>query len=119
AMLDPVWEEDRFDASRWSAFESQNAAVLQRIPALRAEYVVGTRPATSLGRRLNEGFLWSAAAGFQPLRKKYFLPPAPWPPPAPQRRLAQARRRLVPAPAQEVLPPPGAGDLGGDVVRPG
>lgn len=77
AMLDPVWEADRFDASRWTAFESRNAELLRRLPSLRADHVVGTRPVTSLGRRWNEGFLWSAAGGLQPLRKKYFLPQEP------------------------------------------
>jgi len=29
------------------------------------------------GRRLNQGYLWSADAGVQPLRSKYFLPDEP------------------------------------------
>ena len=48
-----------------------------RLPELRAEYVVGTRPVTIDGRRFNQGYLWSAAGGLVPLRRKFFLPDEP------------------------------------------
>ena len=38
---------------------------------------MGTQPVTANGRRLNQGYLWSTAAGVQPLRNKYFLPEEP------------------------------------------
>jgi N-carbamoylputrescine amidase len=77
AMVEPVWESERFDAARWSAVEALSDISLRRLPALRADYVVGTRPVRRNGHRLNEAYLWSAAAGVQPLRSKYFLPEEP------------------------------------------
>jgi len=76
AASEPAWESDRFDAVRWSEMEARGAELLRRLPDLRAEYVVGTRPVRAGGRRLNQGYLWSAA-GVQPLRGKYFLPEEP------------------------------------------
>jgi N-carbamoylputrescine amidase len=77
AMVEPVWQSQRFDAARWSAVESLNTRQLQRLPELGAAYVVGTRAIGMAGRRLNQGYLWSAAAGVQPLRSKWFLPEEP------------------------------------------
>jgi hypothetical protein len=56
--------------ARWSAIETLNATHLRRLAYLRAEYVVGTRPVTLGGRRLNQGYLWSVVDGVQPLRCK-------------------------------------------------
>src|SRR4030095_5070675 len=77
AMVEPVWESEQFDAARWSAIETLSDLQLRFLPELRAEYVVGTRPVRINGRRLNQGYLWSAAAGVQPLRSKYFMPEEP------------------------------------------
>jgi hypothetical protein len=70
AMLEPVWEFEHFDAARWSAITTLNNIQLGRLPELGAEHVVGTRPAGINGRRLNQGYLWSADAGVQSLRSK-------------------------------------------------
>ena len=77
AALEPIWESERFDAARWSAIETQSDIHLRRLPELGAEYVAGTRPVRINGRRLNQAYLWTAAAGVQPLRSKYFLPEEP------------------------------------------
>jgi N-carbamoylputrescine amidase len=77
AMVEPVWESEHFDAARWSAIETLSDSQLRRLRGLRAEYVVGTRPVRVNGRRLNEAYLWSDAAGMQPLRSKRFLPEEP------------------------------------------
>ena len=69
-MVEPVWESEHFDPARWSAIETLNATHLRRLAYLRAEYVVGTRPVTLGGRRLNQGYLWSVVDGVQPLRCK-------------------------------------------------
>jgi len=74
AMVDPVWEWERFDAARWSAAEALSSCWIERLRELRAAYVVGTRPISSNGGHFNEGFLWSADEGLVPLRRKYFLP---------------------------------------------
>ena len=76
AMAEPIWEFEQFDAIRWTAVETLHDVQMRRLPELRAEFVVGTRPTRVDGRRLNQGYLWSAA-GLQPLRSKYFLPQEP------------------------------------------
>ncbi|HEY4230104.1 MAG TPA: carbon-nitrogen hydrolase family protein [Thermoanaerobaculia bacterium] len=80
AMVEPVWESERFDAARWCAIEALAGAWLRRLPELRVEHVVGTRPVGAGDRRLNEAYLWSYAdddSGLQPLRSKYFMPEEP------------------------------------------
>lgn len=77
AMVEPVWESQHFDAACWSAIETQSDMQLCHLPELGAEYVVGTRAVCVEERRLNQGYLWSAAAGVQPLRSKYYLPEEP------------------------------------------
>jgi N-carbamoylputrescine amidase len=77
AMLDPVWESERYDAARWYATESLSDRRLARIPELGAKMVVGTRPARVNGRRLNQAYLWSFHDVMRPLRSKYFLPDEP------------------------------------------
>lgn len=77
AFVDPVWENERFDAARWAAAEETCAAWLTRLSELRAAQVVGTRPVTIGGRPFNQGFLWSATEGLTPLRRKFFLPDEP------------------------------------------
>jgi N-carbamoylputrescine amidase len=82
AMVDPVWQDELFDAARWAAALAQSEVWRQRLSELRAANVVGTRPVTIDGRPFNQGFLWSAsghsAAGdLVPLRRKFFLPDEP------------------------------------------
>ena len=74
AMVEPVWERERFDAARWSVAEAKSERRLSRLAELRAQHVVGTRPVRVGRRRLNQGYLWSRGAGATPLRSKYFLP---------------------------------------------
>jgi len=74
AMVEPVWERQRFDPARWSVIEARSDRQLERLSKLRAEHVVGTRPVRVGRRRLNQGYLWSTGAGAAPLRSKYFLP---------------------------------------------
>jgi N-carbamoylputrescine amidase len=77
ALVDAVWQAERFDATRWGEALAQGDRLLERLPELGAERVVGTRPATAEGRRFNEGYLWSKSSGLAPLRRKYFLPAEP------------------------------------------
>lgn len=77
ALVDPVWQAERFDPARWAQVLAQSAVQLQRLPELHAAYVVATRPASVDGRPLNQGYLWSAGAGIMPLRSKFFLPADP------------------------------------------
>ena len=77
AMVEPVWECERFDPARWAAAQALSDAWLARLSELRVAHVVGARPVTIGGCRFNEGFLWSARRGLTPLRRKFFLPGEP------------------------------------------
>jgi N-carbamoylputrescine amidase len=77
AMVEPVWECERFDAARWSVVEATSDRSLSRVSGLRAEHVVGTRPVRIGRRRLNQGYLWTRNRGALPLRSKYFMPQEP------------------------------------------
>ena len=77
SMLEPVWEEECFDAERWAAAQALGDDWRERLPELCASHVVGTRPATIGGRPFNQGYGWSAEGGIVPLRRKYFLPNEP------------------------------------------
>jgi N-carbamoylputrescine amidase len=45
-----------------------------RFPTLAPAVVLGSRPVTREGRRLNEGYVWRNLAGYQPRHEKYHLP---------------------------------------------
>jgi N-carbamoylputrescine amidase len=77
AMVEPLWECPRFDAARWAAAERVSDSWLRLLRELHAAHVVGTRPLGAGGRRFNQGYLWSAAGGVVPLRRKFFLPNEP------------------------------------------
>ena len=77
AMLEPIWELEQFDLVRWRAIEALTEIQLRRLPELGTGHVVGTRPISEDGRRLNQGYLWSARDGMRPLRSKYFMPDEP------------------------------------------
>ncbi len=74
ALVDAVWQAERFDAARWAEALALGGALSERLPELGADRVVGTRPIAERGRRFNEGYLWSRVGGLTPLRRKYFLP---------------------------------------------
>jgi len=78
AGVEPVWESQHLDPVRWSAIEEHSDELLRHLPELGAGFVVGTRPVCEHGRRLNQGYLWSAADGLRPLRSKYYLPEEAW-----------------------------------------
>ena len=77
AFVEPVWECDEFNPATWYAAEALCNQWLAQVPELRAAHVVGTRPSTRAGWRFNEGYMWSAAGGLAPLRRKYFMPNEP------------------------------------------
>jgi len=77
AMLEPLWQDQLFDADRWAAAQATSEVWRHRLPELRVAHVVGTRPVTIDGRPFNQGFLWSASGELKPLRRKFFLPDEP------------------------------------------
>lgn len=77
ALVDAVWESERFDPIRWGAALAQGEALVERLPELGSARVIGTRPVERDGHRYNEGYLWTRDRGLVPLRRKYFLPSEP------------------------------------------
>ena len=76
AMVEPLWQDEVFDAARWASAQSLSEVWCHRLGELGAAHVVGTRPITIDGRPFNQGFLWSSA-GLLPLRRKFYLPDEP------------------------------------------
>ncbi|MEO8227549.1 MAG: carbon-nitrogen hydrolase family protein [Gemmatimonadota bacterium] len=74
AMAEAVWTSERPDPAKWAAAEAASDRWLERFEELRVQFVVGARPVTVAGRRFNQGYIWSAAAGVAALRRKFFLP---------------------------------------------
>jgi N-carbamoylputrescine amidase len=62
------------DPAAWESSVRVHDAWLARLPELGSEVVVGTRPVVRDGVRLNEGFVWDRAAGYQAVHQKYYLP---------------------------------------------
>jgi len=73
----PLWLTEEPDLRVWAEAEATHERWLARLPELGVAHVIGTRPVTADGRRFNEGFLWSAASGVAPLRRKHHLPDEP------------------------------------------
>lgn len=76
-FVEPLWCAPAFDAARWRSAERQHEKWLARLPELGAAHVVGTRPWSSDGKRLNQGYRWSAPHPVQALRSKWHLPDEP------------------------------------------
>jgi len=76
AMVEPLWQDEIFDAARWTSAEAISGVWRDRLPELHAAHVVGTRPITIDDRPFNQGFLWSAGE-LTPLRRKFYLPDEP------------------------------------------
>lgn len=50
----------------------------KRLEELTPARVMGSRPVTINGQRLNEGFVWSSTDGYTPVHHKYYLPDEKW-----------------------------------------
>jgi N-carbamoylputrescine amidase len=63
-----------FDVTVWQAAADAHERWLARLIELAPAVVLGTRPVTREGRRLNEAFVWSDDIGYRAAHHKYFLP---------------------------------------------
>lgn len=63
-----------FDAAAWDASVAAHDAGIARLQDLAPAAVIASRPVTTGGRRGNEGFVWTEAAGYRAIRQKRFLP---------------------------------------------
>jgi predicted amidohydrolase len=63
-----------FNPRAWDEAVVWHSEWLDRLPELSPAAVVSSRPVTRGRHRFNEGFTWSAEAGYQPVHDKRFLP---------------------------------------------
>ncbi|HMQ30402.1 MAG TPA: carbon-nitrogen hydrolase family protein [Chloroflexaceae bacterium] len=63
-----------FDAATWQAAVVAHDRWLARLGELAPAVVVASRPVDTPAGRRNEGFVWSPAEGYRPVRQKYYLP---------------------------------------------
>jgi N-carbamoylputrescine amidase len=63
-----------FDRQDWDAAVRQHDTWLPRLSELAPATVIGSRPVTRDGVRLNEGFTWSPAGRYAAVHDKRFLP---------------------------------------------
>jgi N-carbamoylputrescine amidase len=68
---------NQVDARKWAAAVDAHDRWLARVPELAPAVVLGTRPILKQNQRLNEGFIWEPACGYQPVHHKYYLPDEP------------------------------------------
>jgi len=68
---------DDFDPAVWARAVALHDEWLLRFAELGEATVVGTRPVTLDGRRLNEAFAWQVKSGYQAAHYKYYLPDEP------------------------------------------
>jgi len=66
-----------FDPKVWQQALIDHDAMVSRFSELRAEVVLASRPVEDAGRRLNQGFAWTRANGYQSSRSKVYLPDGP------------------------------------------
>lgn len=65
------------DGALWDDAVERHAAWMDRLAELAPAAVVGTRPVSVDGMRLNEAFTWDAEAGYRAVRHKVYLPDEP------------------------------------------
>jgi N-carbamoylputrescine amidase len=72
-----VFTTRTFDPMVWHRTLAEHDAMISRFSELPAELVLASRPVESAGRRLNQGFAWTRADGYQGSRSKVLLPDGP------------------------------------------
>jgi N-carbamoylputrescine amidase len=72
-----IFVGDIVEPVRWREAINRHDRMIARLGELGAPWVVSSRPVDHAGQRFNEAYLWSAAIGYQPLRRKWYLPDAP------------------------------------------
>jgi N-carbamoylputrescine amidase len=62
------------DPAIWQAAVEAHDRWMSRLAELAPATVVSSRPVTHQGKRLNEGYVWSAASGYRAVHHKVYLP---------------------------------------------
>jgi predicted amidohydrolase len=64
----------QFDAQVWQMAQKAHEVMMQRLRELSPSVVLGTHPLIEGAFRLNRGFYWTPADGYQGVHDKYYLP---------------------------------------------
>ena len=72
-----VCSAPNFDHERWGRAVNAHRAWKKRLHELGAPAVIGSAPANSGGRRVNEGFVWTRKGGVRGVHLKNYLPLEP------------------------------------------
>jgi len=68
---------DSVDLLQWRDALEKHDVMIGRFRELACQWVASSRPVERENRRFNEAFLWSSNAGYQQVRRKWYLPDAP------------------------------------------
>jgi N-carbamoylputrescine amidase len=68
-----AWKKP-FDPAVWEEAVSAHKNIEGSFVELASAAVLGSRPVNKAGRRLNEGFVWTAESGYCAVHDKYYLP---------------------------------------------
>ena len=94
-----AWRPD-FEMSIWQDAVAAHDRWQERLTELNPAIVLGTRPVNRADQRLNEGFRWMRADGYQVAHHKYYLPNEPgfWEPTGTVEAMAASLERNVAKP---------------------
>jgi N-carbamoylputrescine amidase len=64
------------DLNPWRDALARHTSIIERFSELSCRWVTSSRPIEHDNQRYNEAFLWSSMEGYQPIRRKWYLPNA-------------------------------------------
>ena len=76
-FCDWIFVGDAIDNALWRKAVEQHDAMIARLSELACRWIMSSRPVEENARHFNEAFIWSAADGYRPVRRKWYLPEAP------------------------------------------
>jgi N-carbamoylputrescine amidase len=76
-FCDWIFGSEVVDVALWRNALAQHDAMIARLAELSCRWVTSSRPIEESGQRFNEAFIWSAGHGYQPVRRKWYLPEVP------------------------------------------
>jgi len=69
-----IFVGDAVDPVFWRSAMTAHDKMIDKFGELACDRVMSSRPVEEGGHRFNEAFLWSKASGYQPIRRKWYLP---------------------------------------------
>lgn len=76
-FCDWIFVGEAVDPALWRKAMTDHDRMIEKFDDLACPMVMSSRPVERDGRRFNEAFVWSRAAGYQAVRRKWYLPDLP------------------------------------------